>query len=316
MNGIIILGGFDPKNRDMAIKHFKACGASIIYAHGKKSLHEKPFIHLTASLRLASRVSKHKLVVITASWLDVLLSKLGASSIDHIDEHTFRDMTKELHEWIITSRILDRVGLRYGALHCCSPAVSHVAEAAFGGFILSPNTFITRSKYTWVEAAITTLPFTRCVYPDKDAILDSMNLNGNIADAEYLLVGDQINPRFKHFNHWPFHDDTASAFFITSLLHHLSVQESKLAWANARGADAGVLIPFTNYRRLVVVALGKDAEKSLLAMGIKPSASIPHPSWARRFNKKHEYLDSLTTIFKPHNSRGLPCHSPLSVTCS
>lgn len=312
MNGIILLGGFSPNQRATAIEAFRVRGASIIIAHGKKSLKEKPFTHLTAALRLASRISKHRLVVVTASWLDVLVDRLGASSLDDIDEDTFKDTTKELHEWTVISRILDRVGLRYGALHCCPEDVSTVAEAAFGGFSSHQNTFLVDRRTRWPEMALLSLSFTRCVYPDQDRVLDSMNLNGNIAEAEYLLVGDKINPRFRHFNHWPFHDDAASAFFITSLLHLLDVPETRLAWSNARGPDAEVLVQFTQHRRFNVIALGKEAAKGLESMGIVPTVSIPHPSWARRFNKRNEYLDSLATIFKPNNTRGLLCSSGCS----
>lgn len=316
MNGIILLGGFGPNQRAAAIEAFRARGASIIIAHGKRSLTDRPFTHLTAALRLASRISKHRLVVVTASWLDVLTSKLGASGIEDITEDTFKDVTKELHEWIVTSRILDRVGLRYGALHCCPEAVASIAEAAFSGFEAHPSTFLVNRRAQWADMAIVSLSFTRCVYPDQDRVLDSMNLNGNIADAEYLLVGDRINPKFRHFNHWPFHDDAASAFFITSLLHLLGIPETRLAWSNARGPDAEVLVQFTQHRKLNVIALGKEATKGLVAMGITPMATVPHPSWARRFNKRNEYIDSLAIIFKPKHSRGLPgspeCRAVLS----
>jgi hypothetical protein len=308
VNGIILLGGFSPDQRSTAIKLFKARGASIIIAHGKKSLKDKPFTHLTASLRLASRLSKKGLVVVTASWLDVLVEKIGVACLDDVNEDTFKDITKELHEWTVVSRILDRVGLRYGALHCCPERIAGLAEAAFSGFSSHPNTFLVAGQ-RWAEMALLSLSFTRCVYPDQDRVLDSMNLNGNIADADYLLVGDKINPRFKHFNHWPFHDDAASAFFITSLLHLLDVPETRLAWSNARDHDAEVLVQFTKHRKINIIALGKEAEKGLTAMGIVPTASIPHPSWARRFNKRNEYLDSLATIFKSDHSRGLSCTS-------
>ena len=307
MNGIILLGGFCSSNRARAIESFRAKGAAIIIAHGKRSLRDKPFTHLTAALRLASRISKHKLVVITASWLDVFIERVGISSLDDISAETFKDATKEIHEWTVISRILDRVGLRYGVLHCCTENAAFVAEAAFSGFICHPNTFVADRRSGWVEMAIMALSFTRCVYPDHDRVLDSMNLNGNIADANYLLVGDCINPKFRHFNHWPFHDDTASAFFITSLLHFLDVPETELAWSNARDNDAEVIVQFIKHRKINVIALGKAATRGLEAMGIVPLFSVPHPSWARRFNKRNEYLDSLTTIFKPNHPRGLLC---------
>jgi hypothetical protein len=300
VKGIILLGGFDDHQRSKLAEAFKEAGATVIRAHGRKSMYSKPFVHFTAALRLASRLSKTKLVVVTSSWVDILSRVLGASSIMEMGTSKHKYQTKMLNSWIVTSRILDRVALRYGALYFLTQGATELSDAAFRGFSKRPGVLTWDRNIASVEDIILTLSINRCVQPDG---LDSMNLNGNIADADYLLVGDQINPKFSHFNHWPFHDDSASAFFITSILQELGVPEEKIAWSNANHEkDSSVIKKFLGRRNAQVIALGREATKGLQSLGITPEFSIPHPSWAKRFNKRDEYLQSLSAIFQKDNS--------------
>lgn len=300
MKGIILLGGFDDYQRLKLTQAFKEAGATVIKAHGKKSFYKNPFVHFTATLRLASRLSKKKLVVVTASWVDILTRILGASSIEELSSSNKSHQTKLLNAWIVTSRILDRVALRYGALYFLTKGATELSEAAFRGFSKKPRVLTWDKNIGDIEDILLTLSINQCVQPK----LESMNLNGNLADADYLLVGDQINPKFRHFNHWPFHDDTASAFFITSILQELGVPEDKIAWSNANhGSESSAISKFLDHARgAKVIALGKEAAKGLQSMGITPVFSIPHPSWAKRFNKRDEYLQSLSSIFQKDNS--------------
>ena len=297
MNGIILLGGFNETFKTEAAAAFKKHNISVVRAHGKKSLLASPFAHYTATLRLASRLVKRKNVVITSSWIDVLLRILGASNLDELGLHPVQNATKELNSWIVISRILDRVALRYGALYFIDKGAADIADAAFPAFSSRPDVLVCEKDFNTVEDVVLASTFSRCLHPPTD----SMNLNGNIADADYVLVGDKINPYFKHFDHWPFHDDSASSFFITSLLQFIGVPENRLAWTNANHADQGV-VELLQRRQPRVIALGREAQRTLNNMGIFPEFSIPHPSWARRFNKRDEYLTSLNSIFKPNNT--------------
>lgn len=300
MKGIILLGGFDNHQRSTLIRGFKKMGASIIRAHDKRSLSEDPFLHYTAALKLASKLSKKKLVVVTSSWVDILSHILGASSITELKHSPKNHQTKVLNAWLIVSRILDRVSLRYGAMYFLSQGATELSDAAFRGFSNRPNVLTWDRRISSLEDVTLTLSINQCVQPEG---FDSMNLNGNIADPEYLFVGDQINQKFRHFKHWPFHDDTASAFFITSILQELGVPEEKLGWSNANHENDSSVIPrFLEHRGARVIALGKEATKRLQSLGITPEFSIPHPSWAKRFNKRDEYLQSLSSILQKDNS--------------
>jgi hypothetical protein len=299
VKGIILLGGFDDYQRSKLSAAFKDAGATVINAHNRKCSYTDPFLNFTASLRLASRLSKTKLVVVTSSWIDVLMRVLGVSSIAEFNASSPKYQSKVLNAWIIVSRVLDRVALRYGALYFLSKDATDLANGAFRGFSKRPGVLTLDKNITCVEDILLTLSISQCVHPHE---LDSMNLNGNISDADYLLVGDQINPKFKHFKHWPFHDDSASAFFITSVLQEVGVSEDKIAWANANHEDSAAIKKFLAHRNASVIALGKEAIRGLNSMGIVPKFSIPHPSWAKRFNKRDEYLKSLSSIFQEDNS--------------
>ncbi len=300
MKGIILLGGFDNHQRSILIRGFKSMGASVIRAHDKRSLNEDPFLHYTAAFKLASKLSKKRLVVITSSWVDILGHILGASSIAELERSPKDHQTKVLNAWVIVSRILDRVSLRYGAMYFLSQGATELSDAAFRGFSDRPGVLTWDRRISSIQDITLTLSINQCVQPSG---FDSMNLNGNIDDPEYLFVGDQINQKFKHFKHWPFHDDTASAFFITSILQELGVPENKIAWSNANHEnDSSVITRFLARRNARIIALGKEATKRLQSLGITPEFSIPHPSWAKRFNKRDEYLQSLSAILQKDNS--------------
>jgi hypothetical protein len=288
VKGIILLGGFDNHQRSILVREFKKVGASIIRAHDKRSLNEDPFLHFTAAFKLASKLSKKKLVVITSSWVDVLSHILGASSVTELERNNKNHQAKVLNAWIIVSRILDRVALRHGALYFLSQGATELSDAAFRGFSNRPDVLTWDRRVTSVKDVTLTLSMNKCVQPEG---FDSMNLSGNIADPKYFFVGDQINQKFKNFKHWPFHDDSASAFFIN------------LAWSNANHENDSSVIPrFLENRGARVIALGKEATKRLQSLGITPEFSIPHPSWAKRFNKRDEYLQSLSAILQKDNS--------------
>ena len=296
MKGLIFLAGFSDAGRETAIQEFKSRGAKIIRLHHKQSFVRDAFTCITASLKRAATLGQDSVVVVSASWLDKLIDIVGEAYLaaDAAPQNT----TKQLHNWLVLSRIIDRVALRYGAFYCVSPKAGELADVAFPGFSTRVTTVIAKGP-SWIDDAWTQMSFTQCLHPN----IQSINVNGNIAEADFLLVGDRINPRFAHFEHWPWYDCAASAFFITSQLHHLGISESRLAWTNAHHpTDAHVHREIVKHKRMDIVALGREAEKTLKAQGIVPKFSVPHPSWASRFGKQHDYREILSSVFG-HNSK-------------
>lgn len=124
----------------------------------------------------------------------------------------------------------------------------------------------------------------------------SMNINGRV-QGKWLLVGDVTNPRFESFDHWPWHDDKASARFIGSVLDDLQVSEFNLCWANAnpRNADGrdDLALLLKERPSLTVIALGTNAVKGLAKIGVTPDSAIPHPAYALRFNQRKQFSHQL-----------------------
>ena len=83
---------------------------------------------------------------------------------------------------------------------------------------------------------------------------------------------------------------------LTSLAGQISVVTGA---ASGIGRASAILLA---RRGAHVIALGKEATKRLQSLGITPKFSIPHPSWAKRFNKRDEYLQSLSSILQKDNS--------------
>jgi hypothetical protein len=302
VKGIIVLGGFTRSATEGLVADFKSKGATIINTHNKPSVAESPFLHLTAALHMADKMCKDRLVVIPYSWVDVFLGIMHTSQCTSELECPQETFVKALNAWVVKSRILDRLAIRLGAFYYITPYAESILNTVLQNFSARADTLTCGPDHVDVGTVYNSASIFRCLHPDEDA----RNLNGNILDPSYLLVGDRINRVFKHLEHWPFHDDRASAFFLTSVLQHINVPETTLAWANANHeSDSQVIVRLLERCRVPVVALGNDAKAGLSKLGIRPDFHIPHPSWARRFNKRNEYILSVTDIFKQDNSLSL-----------
>ena len=251
-----------------------------------------PFTRYTAAFKLAHRLCQKKTVVITSSWVDELDSSLSTDP-DRKDP----DSLKRIVDWIILSRILDRVALRYGATYFLTQKSASTISTQFCDFCDRPDVSVIHRKMASFDDILLQERLLQATYPDSAFNPMTMNLSGNLSNSKFLLVGDQINPKFNHFEHWPFHDRSGSAFFITSVLNQLGVDETQLCWSNANAKDTQPLVRFMAERpEIISVALGHDAERGLIRIGIEPNYRIPHPSWVSRFNKRDEYADSIQSI--------------------
>lgn len=281
------------------VDNFRSKGATIINTHRKSGLSESPFLYLTAALHMADRMCKDRTVVITYSWADVLLDIMHTAQCTSEAECSQETFIKALNAWVVKSRILDRLAIRLGAFYYITPHVESVLDTVFQNFSKRPDTLTSGPDHIDVDSVYTTASMFRCLHPEESA----RNLNGNIQDPSYLFVGDRVNRVFKHLEHWPFHDDKASAFFMTSVLQHINVPETCLAWANSNHeSDSQSILRLLDRRKIPVIALGIDAKTGLAQLGVKPDFHVPHPSWARRFNKRNEYILSVADIFKQDHS--------------
>lgn len=302
MKGIIVLGGFTKSSIRGLVDDFRGRGATIINTHNRAGVAESPFLYLTAALHMANKMCKDRLVVIPYSWVDVLLGIMHMSQCTPELKCPQETFVKALNGWVVNSRVLDRLAIRMGAFYHITPYAESILNTVLQNFSSRPDTLTCGPEHVDVDAVYNSASVFRCLHPDED----TLNLNGNIQDPSYLFVGDRISRVFKHVEHWPFHDDKASAFFITSVLQHINVPETKIAWANANHeSDNQSVVRLLGRRQVPVVALGNEAKAGLAKLGVKPDFHIPHPSWARRFNKRNEYLISVADIFKQDDSLSL-----------
>ena len=121
---------------------------------------------------------------------------------------------------------------------------------------------------------------------------DDHNILGHLRDAEYLIVGDEVNPKSRHLR-WPFYDYGHSSLYLSEVLHEISFDETTAMWTNANNAPDH-LEELTEIQGFKVVALGQEAQKRIEKLGIEVYASVPHPQWSKRFSKRGLYVHQLS----------------------
>lgn len=114
---------------------------------------------------------------------------------------------------------------------------------------------------------------------------DLDTLIGALTPRTTLLIGDRLNEK-KGFIPWAFFDNTGSSLYLVKSLHRLGVDEARVAVVNINDLDAEglVLLKTIAPKMRRVVALGKEAEKSLLKAGIHYDAAVAHPQYSNRFH--------------------------------
>jgi hypothetical protein len=113
------------------------------------------------------------------------------------------------------------------------------------------------------------------------------NLLGHAATAQYLFVGDQVNPKFRNMA-WPFYDYGHSSLYLTEALHRVPASEELFMWANAYNADGSpnelVNKLLWQYPKLKIICAGKKSLDHLVSQHHTIFEHINHPSHTRRFD--------------------------------
>lgn len=112
------------------------------------------------------------------------------------------------------------------------------------------------------------------------------NLAGHRLRAQYLFVGEHVSPQVRGRQpRWPFvwHDGLSAATYLNQALHRAAFDETRGLWTNALEPDDHLeaLLKL----RLRVIALGRVAERRVLALGGE-SVHVRHPQFVRRFQSK------------------------------
>ena len=111
------------------------------------------------------------------------------------------------------------------------------------------------------------------------------NLAGHLMGSEYLIVGEQVNPKSREL-FWPFYEHKNSSLYLTECLHEADISEDKLMWCNAFD-HTGEFNKHIGYlaEALKVVTLGGHAADAVTEHGIAIHKELPHPSYVKRFKK-------------------------------
>jgi hypothetical protein len=120
-----------------------------------------------------------------------------------------------------------------------------------------------------------------------------INVVGHAGLAKILLIGEQINPIFKRFRHWPFYAHTGCAPFLISCLRQAGLHPRDYMMTNIQGQESHIVELLRFNPELAVVTLGKRAAEGLDQ--IMPRAKftrVPHPQFVKRFlHNKLDYVE-------------------------
>lgn len=115
---------------------------------------------------------------------------------------------------------------------------------------------------------------------------DDLVFTGTPGPLSTLLVGDQMSQVNKLGI--PFFANSDSSLFLAQTLHKLMVPAERLCIANINDQGQVPTVRYLAERCQQVIALGRQAERSLQLHDIPYNAYVRHPQHARRFNHNDE----------------------------
>lgn len=121
------------------------------------------------------------------------------------------------------------------------------------------------------------------------------NILGHLEHAEFLMVGDEVNPKSNKLR-WPFYDYGHSSLYLSENLHKIGFDETKAMWTNANNSPDHIK-SLLDEKPLKVIALGYRAEDTLTDHGVTLHDSVPHPQWVKRFKPATNYAGMLQEAF-------------------
>jgi hypothetical protein len=113
--------------------------------------------------------------------------------------------------------------------------------------------------------------------------MDNPNMLGHLKEAQYLFVGEQVNPKYNNL-YWPWYDYGHSSLYLSEALQQVPAREELFMWANARDHDglANRLIKqvVDVKPEIKVIAVGSIAAREA---GVPIFEQVKHPAYVKRF---------------------------------
>tara|TARA_R110002126_G_scaffold63580_8_gene162916 strand:- start:596 stop:1588 length:993 start_codon:yes stop_codon:yes gene_type:complete len=120
--------------------------------------------------------------------------------------------------------------------------------------------------------------------------LQTKNFAGHLHEAEIIFVGDTANSKMRAVS-WPFYDFGNCSEFFADALHSIGFDETRAVYINAHD-DSGPMYVNDCLRvkpYMKVICFGNYAYDTMSSFTRKIHKVI-HPSYAKRFNKRDEFL--------------------------
>ena len=126
--------------------------------------------------------------------------------------------------------------------------------------------------------------------------LHTKNFAGHLHEANIIFVGDKANSKMRAVS-WPFYDFGNCSEFLADVQHELLFDETKAVYINAHDGNGPLYVndclrakPF-----MKVICFGNDAYNTMSAF-TRRAHKVMHPSFAKRFNKRTEFMLELEEI--------------------
>jgi hypothetical protein len=123
--------------------------------------------------------------------------------------------------------------------------------------------------------------------------LHTKNFAGHLHEAKIIFVGDKANSKMRAVS-WPFYDFANCSEFFADALHELNFDETRAVYINAHDGNGPLYVNDCLRAKpyMKVICLGNGAYGTMTEF-TRRICKIMHPSYAKRFNKRAEFLQEL-----------------------
>ena len=123
--------------------------------------------------------------------------------------------------------------------------------------------------------------------------LHTKNFAGHLHEAKIIFVGDKANSKMRAVS-WPFYDFANCSEFFADVLHELNFDETRAVYINAHDGNGPLYVNDCLRAKpyMKVICLGNGAFGTMTEF-TRRICKIMHPSYAKRFNKRAEFLQEL-----------------------
>jgi thymidylate kinase len=132
------------------------------------------------------------------------------------------------------------------------------------------------------------------------------NFGGFLDTAEWLIVGDMCNPKYRAIR-YPFLDYSHSSLFLSTCLHEIGFDETRAIYINVNDhyGAIGITEALKKKPNLRILCLGNEAldgvktrcQGYLQSLAVYPEIyKTCHPSYAMRFNQKEMLIRDLSNL--------------------